>query len=77
VVDLSSSSNEGDLIADVSQDEEFTKDFLATSTATSSCRLGTTKSSSSVTLMKKKRRYVGRKLLAPKMQLLLLQSTLP
>jgi hypothetical protein len=35
VVDLSSPSDEGDLIADVSRDEEFTRRLLVTSTVTS------------------------------------------
>jgi hypothetical protein len=55
VVDLSSSSDEGDLITDVSQDEEFARNFFDDLNCDVLGHLVTAKSSSSVTPMKKKR----------------------
>jgi hypothetical protein len=71
VVDLSSSSDEGDLIADVSQDEEFARNFFDDLNHDVLGHLVTAKSSSSVTPMKK-RRCARRKPLTSKLCHLLL-----
>jgi hypothetical protein len=72
VVDLSSSLNEEGLIPDTSRDEEFIEDSSVTSTVTFLGCPTMARSSSLVTPMRKKRRYMRRKLPAPKLRLLLL-----
>jgi hypothetical protein len=54
VVDLSYSSDEEDLIPDITRGAEFTKNYLATSTMSSLDHSSTARSSSSTTLMRKK-----------------------
>jgi hypothetical protein len=60
VVDLSSSSDEEDLILDITRGAEFTKNYLATSTMSSLDHSSTARSSSSMTPMRKKRRCARR-----------------
>ena len=72
VVDLSSSSHEGDLIVDVSRDKAFARRIFGDLNHDVLGSPGD--SSSSVTPMKKKRRCVRRRLPALKLCLLLLQG---
>jgi hypothetical protein len=75
MIDLSSSSDEVDLIAATSRDFEFAQMLFGELNRAVLGPPVMTRSSSSATPMK--RRCVRRRLLTPKMQLLLLQSTLP
>jgi hypothetical protein len=74
MIDLSSSSDEENFIVDTSHGAELAKNFLVTSTATSSSRLATARSSSSMILMKKTR-HMRRRLPASNPRQLLLLST--
>jgi hypothetical protein len=75
VINLSSFSDEEDLIADTSHDFEFAQRLYGELNCAVLGRLVTTRSSSLVTPMK--RRCMRRRLPTQKMRLLLLQSTLP
>jgi hypothetical protein len=75
MINLSSSSDEVDLIAATSRDFEFAQMLFGELNRAVLGPPVMTRSSSSATPMK--RRCVRRRLLTPKMQLLLLQSTLP
>jgi hypothetical protein len=75
VIDLSSSSNEEDLIAATSHDFEFVQILFGELNCVVLGRSVMVRLSSSATLTK--RRCARRRLPAPKIRLLLLQSTLP